>query len=337
MRSEVLQFVRFATFRRMFNAAKVWASYNVARISKRPVHWGKPIAVSIEPTTACNLGCPECPSGLKKFSRPTGNLKGDLNKKIIDQLLPELQYVTFYFQGEPFINPDFLEMVEYASSKKIYTATSTNAHFITDDVARKTVESGLNRLIISIDGVTQDVYQQYRVHGKLDKVIAGTKNILKWKKELNSNWPNVVFQFLVAKPNEHQIQGVIELGKELGVDDVWFKTVQVYDYENGNPLIPTQEKYSRYKKLASGKYVLKNKMINQCWRMWQSCVFTWDGGVVPCCFDKDGTHRFGDISDQNFSQIWKGEGYKNFRRAVLRGRDQIEICKNCSEGAKVWT
>ena len=123
-------------------------------------------------------------------------------------------------------------MVKYASSKKIYTATSTNAHYLTDEVARKTVESGLDRLIISIDGTTQDVYKQYRVGGNLNKVIEGARNIVKWKKELKSKTPFVFFQFLVVKPNEHQVADIKKLAAEIGVDEVRFKTAQVYDYEN---------------------------------------------------------------------------------------------------------
>ncbi|PJC62411.1 MAG: radical SAM protein, partial [Flavobacteriales bacterium CG_4_9_14_0_2_um_filter_32_27] len=122
----------------------------------------------------------------------------------------------------------------------------TNAHFLTDEMAKKTILSGLDRLIISIDGITQEVYENYRIHGKLDKVLEGTKNILKWKKELKSNTPYVIFQFLVVKPNEHQIEDAKVLADELGVDEIRFKTAQVYDYENGNPLLPTIEKYSRY-------------------------------------------------------------------------------------------
>lgn len=112
----------------------------------------------------------------------------------------------------------------------------------------------MDRLIISIDGTTQETYENYRVGGQLSKVIEGTKNIVKWRKQLKSKTPLIVFQFLVVKPNEHQVEEVKKLGKELGVDDVWFKTAQVYDYESGNELIPTIQKYSRYKKihLASG-------------------------------------------------------------------------------------
>ena len=111
----------------------------------------------------------------------------------------------------------------------------------------------LDRLIISIDGTTQEVYEQYRVGGNLDKVMEGAKNIVKWKKELKSKTPFIVFQFLVVKPNEHQMEDVKKLAKEMGVDDVWFKTAQVYDYENDpNHLIPTIDKYSRYKKTKNG-------------------------------------------------------------------------------------
>ncbi len=158
---------------------------------------------------------------------------------MIDQMAPELLYLTFYFQGEPYLNPDFLEMVKYANSKRIYTATSTNAHYLNDENARLTVESGLDRLIISLDGTTQDVYSQYRIGGDLEKVIAGADNIVKWKKKLNSKTPYVFFQFLVVRPNEHQIQDAKKLAEKTGVDGIRYKTAQIYNYKKDpNNLIP---------------------------------------------------------------------------------------------------
>jgi MoaA/NifB/PqqE/SkfB family radical SAM enzyme len=240
----------------------VYSSFYLSRLLKRPVQWGLPISISFEPTTSCNLRCPECPSGLRQFTRPTGMLKKDFFTDTIDDIYKEITYLIFYFQGEPYLNRDFLEMVKYASAKGLYTATSTNAHYLTDEVAKKTVESGLDRLIISIDGTTQEVYQQYRRGGNLEKVIQGAKNIVKWKKELKSKTPFVFFQFLVVKPNEHQVEDIKLLAKEVGVDEVRFKTAQIYDYENDpNQLVPTNEKYSRYKKNKEGKNIAKNKMV----------------------------------------------------------------------------
>ncbi|HSC39704.1 MAG TPA: SPASM domain-containing protein [Chitinophagaceae bacterium] len=326
------------TLRRVWNAGKVLGSYYYSKFSGKPTQWGFPISISFEPTTSCNLRCPECPSGLRAFTRPTGMLQKDFFRDTIDQLYKELFYLVFYFQGEPYLNPAFLDMVKYASAKKIYTATSTNAHYLSEANAQKTVESGLDRLIISIDGTTQDVYQQYRVGGQLDKVIAGARNIVKWKKQLKSKTPFIIFQFLVVKPNEHQIEDVKKLAAEVGVDAVWFKTAQVYDYENDpNQLIPTLDKYSRYKKNSAGAVEVKNEMNNHCWRLWHSPVISWDGLVVPCCFDKDAQHQLGDLKQRSFREIWQNGKYTEFRKKIMQGRKNIDICANCSEGTKVWS
>lgn len=295
-----------------------------------------PLAISVEPTTSCNLRCPECPSGLRAFTRPTGMLDPLFFKSIIDDIHKDLLYLIFYFQGEPYLNPAFLDLVKYATSKKIYTATSTNAHYLNDDNSRKTVESGLDRLIISIDGTTQETYESYRVGGNLDKVIEGARNIVKWKKELKSSTPHVIFQFLVVRHNEHQLDDITKLAREIGVDEVAFKTAQVYDYENGNDLIPENMKYSRYRQSENGKWEIKNNLLNHCWKLWHSCVVTWDGRIVPCCFDKDAEYLMGDLKKNTFNTIWKSSVYNNFRASVLRSRSEIEMCKNCTEGTRVW-
>jgi radical SAM protein with 4Fe4S-binding SPASM domain len=335
--NDTINMISKLRFRRFWNGTKVLSSYYISKWTKKPIQWGYPISISFEPTTSCNLRCPECPSGLRSFTRPTGMLQKDFFRETIDQMYQELFYLIFYFQGEPYLNPDFLEMVKYASQKGIYTATSTNAHYLNDANAKKTVESGLDRLIISIDGTTQDVYEQYRVGGRLEKVLEGSRNIMKWKRELKSKTPFVFFQFLVVKPNEHQLEDIKKLAKETGVDEVRFKTAQVYDYQNDpNQLIPENTKYSRYKKDKTGNYQVKNSLENHCWRLWHATVISWDGLVVPCCFDKDAQHQLGDLKNKPFREIWHNEKYVNFRRQILQSRKNIDICANCSEGTKVW-
>lgn len=334
--TDTLNFLSKLTLRRIWNALLVLASYFLTKWTRRPIQWGMPFTISLEPTTACNLRCPECPSGLRAFTRPTGNLKEDFFRQTIDELYKELMYLIFYFQGEPYINPNFLDMVKYAHDKGIYTITSTNGHFLSDKNSQKTIESGLDRLIISVDGTTQETYESYRKEGKLENVLQGARNIVKWKKEMNSKTPHIIFQFLVVKPNEHQIPEIYKLAEEIGVDEVKLKTAQVYDYENGNDLIPTIDKYARYRQRSDGKWEFKNALVNHCWKLWHSCVITWDGLVVPCCFDKDAEYRLGDLKKSTFKDIWQNGSYKGFRKAILKGRDKIEICTNCTEGCKVW-
>ncbi len=334
--TDSLNFLRKLTPLRVLNAVQVTGSYILSRITGKARHWGYPLSISIEPTTSCNLRCPECPSGLRSFTRPTGMLQNELFKQTIDQLHRRLLYLIFYFQGEPYLHKNFLQLVKYASDKGIYTATSTNAHFLDDENARKTVESGLDRLIVSIDGTTQETYAAYRVGGKLDKVLEGTRNVVRWKKQLKSSTPHIIFQFLVVRPNEHQLDDVKQLAQEIGVDEVVFKTAQIYNYENGSPLIPTIDYYARYKNNGDGTYSIKNKLLNHCWKMWHSCVITWDGLVVPCCFDKDAEYRMGDVQQQSFRKVWRGTAYNNFRSKLLRSRTEVEMCRNCTEGTKVW-
>jgi MoaA/NifB/PqqE/SkfB family radical SAM enzyme len=216
--TDSLNLVSKLTPKRVINASKILSSYHFSRWRGTSAIQGLPMSIAIEPTTSCNLRCPECPSGLRSFTRPTGMLSDVLFRNVIDQLAPTLNYLTFYFQGEPYLHPHFLDLVKYATEKNIYTATSTNAHFLNDEVAKSTIESSLDRLIISIDGTTQDTYESYRRGGSLEKVKEGTQRILYWKKKMKSKTPHVVFQFLVVNPNEHEIPDVYKLAASIGVD-----------------------------------------------------------------------------------------------------------------------
>ena len=328
--------LKFLSLDKVINFVKLYISFLFSRLKHNAKISGQPVALSIEPTTTCNLGCPECPSGLKQFSRKTGNLTTELNKKIIDQLFRNLAYINYYFQGEPYLNKNFFEFIEYANSKNIFCSTSTNGHFLNDKNCQKTIESGLKRLIISIDGNDQKSYEMYRKNGNYERVIRGTKNIIKWKNQLNSQYPHIIFQFLVVKPNEHLVNDMKILSKELGVNEFRVKTAQFYDFKNGNSLMPENQKYSRYVKRRDGKYYLKNKLKNHCWRMWSSAVITVNGELVPCCFDKDATHKIGNLKRQSFNTIWFSKTYNRFRNKILNEREEIDICKNCSEGSKIW-
>ena len=320
---------------RVINGIKVISSYYLSKLIKKPIQWGYPIAFSVEPTTSCNLRCPQCPSGLRSFTRETGSLELETYKTIIDQLYRTSGYITLYFQGEPYLNKNFNAIVNYAFQKKMYTATSSNAHYFNKENAENVIKSGLDRLIISIDGIDQETYSKYRIGGSIDKVIKGTQALVEAKKNLKSKTPHIIWQFIVFRHNEHQLEDIKKMAAEVDVDELSIKTAQIYEFETGNDLIPTNENYSRYKKDENG-YRFKNKLLNHCWKLWSSCVFTWNGQVVPCCFDKDAHYQLGSINSKSFKEIWQGDAYQRFRSQLIKGRKHIDICKNCSEGTSVW-
>lgn len=333
---DTLNLLSKLSFSKLVNAFLILKTYYFSKYSKKLIRGGLPISIAFEPTTSCNLKCPQCPSGLRQFSRPTGKAQITVFEDLIDQISPTLLYLTLYFQGEPYLHPQFLELVKYAHQNNIYTATSSNAHYLTDINAKKTVESGLDRIIISLDGTTQESYQKYRVGGNLDKVLKGVENLVHWKKKLKSKTPYIILQFIVFQHNLEELKDIKILAKKLKVDKLAIKTAQIYDYQQDMELIPEKGKYARYQKNEKGEFYIKNKLLNSCWRMWSSTVITWDGKIVPCCFDKDASKQFGDLNQNTFSTIWQNAGYNDFRKKLLKSRKEIDICKNCSEGTKVW-
>jgi len=329
-------FLRTLTARKIWNIAKIYSSFHLARLSKKPIHWGMPVTIGVEPTTACNLRCPQCISGLRAFTRPTGRLSLDRYKAIIDELHPDLCYLLLYFQGEPFLNPEFFDLVRYAADRRIFTATSTNAHFLDPERAERTVRSGLSRVIISLDGLTQETYAKYRIEGKVETVLQGIRNLVEARRRHGSRTPYINVQFIAFEHNRHEIDAVRQMSKTYGVDRVAIKTAQVYDFEQGSSLIPQDEKLSRYKRNPDGSYQIKNKLLNQCWKLWQGAEITWDGRVLPCCFDKDGEYLMGQTPEQPFKTIWRNDRYSDFRKKILSSRKAIAMCRNCTEGTKLW-
>jgi radical SAM protein with 4Fe4S-binding SPASM domain len=327
-----INFLSTASFKRIFNLIKLVLSYYLSIITKSSLVYGYPASISIEPTTLCNLSCPECPSGQGSLVRPAGNMQISLYKKIIYELSPFLLYLNLYFQGEPFLHPEIFKMISLAKQKRIYTAVSTNGHFIDIETSKKIINSGLDKLILCIDAITQEEYEIYRKNGNIKKVITGIKTLINYKKEQKSRKPFIIIQSLIMRHNQYKIKQMKKYFQNLGVDKVLFKSMQINEFRGGNPLIPTINKYSRYKNVGNGNYIIKNKFTNKCWRMWSSTVVTHDGKVIPCCFDKDATYLFGDIIESGLKKIWRNNNYNKFRKKILTGRKDISMCCNCTEG-----
>ncbi len=326
-------FIKKLSLRKLLNFLLVYLSYLFSVLFKTPRRWGYPAGISVEPSANCNLQCPECPRGTGILSRQSGNMPFALYKNIIDELAPYLMNVQLFFQGEPFLNKEIFDFIDYASLKnKLFTIISTNGHFLDENTAQKVVLSGLDKLIISLDGISPETYEKYRKGGDFNKVISGIKNIVSAKERLQSATPLIVIQFLVFRYNEDEMDGMKKLCRTLKVDKLEFKSAQIYDFENNTNIIPSIEKYARYKKNKQGKYVIKSKLKNHCKRLWTTSVISNKGHVLPCCFDKDAQYSAGVLSPLKFAEINNNEKSISFRKQLLKNRKQIDICQNCSEG-----
>lgn len=329
-----INFLEYFTWKRAGNVLKIVSSFLVSVITGRPVVWGMPVSFSIEPTNHCNLKCPECPSGLGTLTRPLGLLKFEDFKKLIDEISDTAFYVQLFFQGEPYINKNLPLMINYAQSKNVYVAISTNGHFVNQNNVELVLDNAPDKLIFSVDGLDEESYQQYRVGGTFKQADEGLRALLKRRNERKLKKPFIEFQFIVMKHNEHQIEDVKKYCSEAGVDKVVFKTMQISSYENAVKFLPQNQKYRRYS-VGNGTFNIKNKISNRCFALWRTSVITWDGRVVPCCFDKDAENEIGIVNGRTFGEIWKSEKYFEFRNKVLANRKEVPMCTNCTEGLKI--
>ena len=321
----------YFSFKKLSNLIWLCISFLIPRTGIQRREKLLPFFISVEISNYCNLHCPECPVGNKEFltlQRKNFNFK--LYKNLVDQLAPTLTHIILYFQGEPFLNNRLMELIRYAHTAHIYTSTSTNGQFLTKKNAREIVLSGLDKLIVSVDGSTQEVYENYRVGGNLSKTIKGIKQVMDWKKKLKSSTPFVEIQFLVFKTNEHQMGDMKQLAKSLHVDNLTFKTAQLYDFEKGHELMPTKKRFSRYQMGKNGLFRMKGNLANHCWRLWSGAVVNATGEVLPCCFDKGSDFSFGNINESTFSECWHSKKAVNFRKKICQNRKQFEMCRNCT-------
>jgi radical SAM protein with 4Fe4S-binding SPASM domain len=197
--------------------------------------------------------------------------------------------------------------------------------------AEKLARSGLNKLIISIDGFDQQTYSAYRKNGDLELLKEGIANVSEAKKRFNSEI-KIELQVIVNKLNESQVPDIYKFARKLNAS-LKLKSMQITGKDRIGFWQPEKHGYNRYE-FRNGEYKIKNKMPDRCLRLWLNPVVTWDGKVVPCCFDKDADHILGDLTQDSFRDIWNGPKYRIFRKCLLSGRNMIDICTNCTSGLR---
>lgn len=292
-----------------------------------------PLFVSVEPASVCQLRCPECPvgSGNPEF-RKSGNPRL-MPREVWERTLSEVRkmawVVQFFFQGEPLLHSELPTMIREAHDAGLYTIVSTNAQALTPEMAEALVRAGLNRIIVSMDGLTEESYGAYRVGGSLQQTKAALRYLRKAKNQRpmpNDQRLIIELQCLRLRTNEHEWSAFRREYRRLGADRLVFKTAQLYDYRNGHPLMPTSPRYSRYVQGADGTYHLRRRP-KTCWRAWSACVITTAGDVLPCCYDKAHAHAYGNIMNTPLRELFTSAAAHSFRRAALN--EQPQICQEC--------
>ena len=279
----------------------------------------KPYNIVIEPTNVCNLQCPLCSTGIGAKTRTKGVLDLENFKKMINQIKDSCLELSLQNWGEATLVENLPDMIKYAADNKIFTRLSTNFSIsYKGGYIEKLAKSGLGRIVIDLDGTTQESYEKYRKNGNLETVLKNTKELMKIKKENNLKFPIIQTRMLVMKQNEHQIEEFKRISNELEVDEMELGNIQLNPNTAGDDWLPKNKEfvYATYK---------GERKIEPCHWPWSGLTINWDGGISPCCIIDDQNTDFGNIFEDDLSKIWNNEYYVSARSQFS---DTKEITKN---------
>lgn len=293
-----------------------------------------PYRLIIDPTNACNLGCPLCPTGLNASNREKGILRMNEFTKIVDQLKDYCIEIHLYNWGEPTLNKYLIEMLKYSKKLNIWSRISTNLSLnLKENYLEELVSSGLSLLHVDLDGLDQEVYEKYRRKGNVNIVIDNIKKIVLIKKKLGLTEPIIELSMLAMRQNEHQIQDFLKMKDVLGVDVVKVDKIQ-HNPNMDEKWLPKNKDliYRSYGGNAHSNSAIENE-ITQCFWPWSGIVINWDGGVNPCCIIDDKNSDFSNANKYSIKEIWNSPEYIS-SRSEFGNRNEItkpticNICKN---------
>lgn len=288
-------------------------------LSSRPYH------IEIEPTNICNLHCPLCSTGIGAETRKKTKLNLENFKKIVDEIKDYALHLSLQNWGESTLVTELPDMIQYAAEAKIFTRLSSNFSVnFKEGFLKKLICSGLGRLVIDIDGTTQEVYEKYRIGGDLNLVIENTKKALSIKKEKKLEYPIIQARMLVMKHNEHQIEDFKTLARELEVDEFELGNIQMNPNSAAKEWLPNNSEfvYDTYK---------GERVNTPCHWPWSGLVINSDGGISSCSIVDDAGSDFGNVFENSISEIWNNEKYVSARTTWRKDKkpSEITICNIC--------
>lgn len=288
----------------------------------------KILALTLEISSACNLKCVFCPVGNQKITPILMNLKD--HHKIIDLLPKSIKVVRYSYRGDATLNKDFVKMIHYAYLKGFKTDLSTNGMLI-DKYIEELVNSGLDRIIFAIDGATQESQSKYRIGSDLEKIKTNIKKLVEARENSKKKFPRqIIIQSIINKYNEFQVSDFIEMAKNLGVDEIKFKTLAV---SLASTFLKGKDIHEAF--LPKNKeYLRKGQNILICPFLWETVILA-NGDVSICCSDYYGKYIVGNVlKEDNFEKIVYGKIYNALRKKILKKK--LSICKTCPITGEYW-
>lgn len=312
----------------------------------RLLYWLSPYPpyLEIEVTTRCNLKCIICEHTY--WSEPCRDMSFEEFRGILDQF-PRLKWIGLTGIGESFMNKDFLKMLRYVKSKNVYIELYDNFYFINKETAKELIDLGIDKIFISLDAATKEIYEKIRVGSNFDLVVTNLKDFFRLKKEMKAHFPEIAFHFIVNKFNINEISQYLDLVRSItkGENEDVQVTRMLHNFKEVKDLF-TEISTEMIKKINEKAKKMNIKLswsadvpqckppINECTEWIMPFIFV-SGHVISCCAGNEAGQRnfqketaLGNVFETPFKEIWLGEKYKNLRRMLYQGKIPPS-CKNC--------
>jgi hypothetical protein len=281
----------------------------------------RPYELCIDVSNKCNLGCPFCPTGRRENGRGKGNITHETFRAILDELAPYAFRLELFNWGEAFFNPELPQLIADAHRRRLVTVISSNLSFrLDDDYVRSIIRGGLTHLTAAVDGADQESYEVYRRGGKFALVMENLRKFVRLKRELNSDFPRLCWQYLVFAHNEGRIDEARRLAQEIGLDS-FAVSGGLYD----DPSWAPRENYS---------FDYLEVHPNRCTWLWKKAVFHWDGGMASCCMGFYKHDDFADWQPGSFRRMWNNDKFVSARRIWTQKNSPLpegHFCTSCDK------
>lgn len=295
--------------------------------------FGYPYWLVIDPCNYCNLRCPFCPTGQRREVRAKNRMGLDDFKNIIDKLGPYLIHIDLVNWGEPLLNENIFEMIKYAKQFRADIKIDTNLNHLDEAGINKLISSGLDKIVVSIDGLREETYAKYRIGGNFRLAMENLKSLVKKRKELKRDKPYITWQFLVFRHNEHEAEDAVKIGRRIGVDHVGITKAFIGEKD----WMPLDPRYSNYnvEKISDGALTydyFKSGANSLCNWPWEAIAVNTNGSVSACCSVEEEKDDFGNIFEQPFEELWNKEKYQDARNYIGKRKQKNgngNICISC--------
>ncbi len=320
---------------KLANLAKV----EYERMRRRVRVDSHPYLLIIDPCNFCNLRCPLCPTGLNDLGRDQSMMSLEHFKHYFDPHAPYLFEAYLHNWGESLINKNVFAMIEHAQSKNVGTNLSSNLVIATSEDLDNLIDSGLEYLVVSLDGASEETYIKYRIRGDFQRVVDNMAELIRRRNARGKTTPVVEWQYIVMKTNEHEIPQAEAMAKELGVDLIRFIPVGMpFEFRNRKEVAdewyPDSVKGRVESDGTEQQYGQAGKP-GPCFYLYRSMVVNADGGVSPCCVVYKKNRDFAQLDDAplDIPAIWNNEKFQSarslFSPEVVAGKRRPTVCDTC--------